>query len=112
MPTTTTTNPAGTRLHFRYQVPRAGRLPLIDVPTFWRAVVAERRAVLCHMVPHLKRAGFSQNQIAREFDVPASALCVWVKQYERGGIEALLPRPMGRHPSRTPKKFILGLLPS
>jgi hypothetical protein len=96
------------RVSFAVKMPRGAAHMLLEHPVIRRALIAERRAMLCEIVPHLKRAGFSANGIASAFGVPASALSVWLKAYAAGGIDALLLKPMGRRAPRgtQPPAFI------
>jgi hypothetical protein len=75
---------------------RKAQTAILHLPDLQRRLVGERRAMLCEMLPHMVRAGISQNQIARAFGVPGSALSAWRIAYARGGIEAITPKPARR----------------
>lgn len=87
------------RVTWRGRVPRGTQRMILDLPEVRRHLVAERRAVVCEVAPHLKGAGFSQNAIARSFGISAGTLGNWLRRYQAGGVNALVPEPMGPAPA-------------
>ncbi len=113
LPDATPTSVPKARLrHFPLAVPRQAQLAVLKLPVVQRQLVAERRAMLCEVVLNLRGGSMSQRHIARIFGACPSALSVWVRLYQDGGIKALLPKAMGRQPARgraTPCSLTLGL---
>ena len=85
---------------FTLYVPRKAQWAILALPEFQRRLVAERRAMICHFTPALKRGGLSQNQIADLFNLNRSALSLWLNRYATGGIEALVPQSARKLPRK------------